>query len=307
MIRIAEELVENLSDVALAGWFDWAVREAGGRGLRPDTAALYVAILRAFDSSGFPMTVRQMFYALTVAGAVEKTEAGYSRVGYHLLRLRRWGLIPYDWIADNTRWMRKPDSYDDLAACLENTRKTYRRALWRDQGVYVEVWCEKDALAGVISDVTEEWDVPLMVSRGFASETFLYSAAEAIKAAGRPAFVYFFGDHDPSGRAIVETVERRLREFGAVFHFEQVAVLPWQVKAWGLPTRPTKRTDSRAKGWEGESVELDAIPAERLRELVRERIVSHIDAQVWERTRRIEAQERESFAAWLGGMATISG
>lgn len=300
MITIGGVKVREMSDSAVAVWAENSIKAAGGRGLRPDTAALYVAIMRAFDLSDGSVTVRQMFYALTVAGAVEKTEAGYSRVGYHLLRLRRWGLIPYDWIADNTRYMRKPASYADLAACLENTRKTYRRALWRDQGVYVEVWCEKDALAGVISDVTEEWDVPLMVSRGFASETFLYSAAETIKAQGRPAFVYFFGDHDPSGRAIVETVERRLREFGAVFHFEQVAVLPWQIEAWGLPTRPTKRSDSRAKGWEGESVELDAIPAARLRELVRERIESHIDAQVWQRTRSIEAAERESLAAWPG-------
>ena len=41
-------------------------------------------------------------------------------------------------------------------------------------------WCEKDALAGVLLDVTSEFDVPLMVSKGFASESYLHSAAAVI-------------------------------------------------------------------------------------------------------------------------------
>jgi hypothetical protein len=41
-----------------------------------------VAALRAFDSGGTPATVRQMFYALTVAGVIPKTEQGYKQVGY---------------------------------------------------------------------------------------------------------------------------------------------------------------------------------------------------------------------------------
>jgi hypothetical protein len=35
-----------------------------------------------------------------------------------------------------------------------------------------------------------------------------------------------------------------------------------------LPTRTTTRTDSRAKAWIGDSVELDAIPANTLRQMV---------------------------------------
>ena len=41
----------------------------------------------------------------------------------------------------------------------------YRRAIWDDQDVYVEIWLEKDALAGVVYDETEKWDVPFMVTR----------------------------------------------------------------------------------------------------------------------------------------------
>ena len=75
-------------------------------------------------------------------------------------------MIPYGWIADSTRWMRKPKSYSGLVDMLSTTRDTYRRALWSTQPAYVEVWLEKDALAGVIYTETEDWDVPLMVTRG---------------------------------------------------------------------------------------------------------------------------------------------
>ena len=37
---------------------------------------------------------------------------------------------------------------------------------------------EKDALAGVVMDATERWNVALMVSRGTSSATFLYDVAQ---------------------------------------------------------------------------------------------------------------------------------
>ena len=95
--------------------------------------------------------------------------------------------------------MRKPDTHSSPEEALANTARTYRKALWDDQDAYVEIWCEKDALAGVLYKETAVWDVPLMVSRGFASLTFLAEAAEAIAAEGKPAYLYYFGDHDPSG------------------------------------------------------------------------------------------------------------
>src|SRR5688572_17110121 len=42
-----------------------------------------------------PMTVRQVFYQATVRGAVEKTEAGYSKVQRALAQMRKEGAMPY--------------------------------------------------------------------------------------------------------------------------------------------------------------------------------------------------------------------
>jgi hypothetical protein len=242
-----------------------------------------------------PMTVRQVFYRLVSAGTIAKTEGEYKNtVGRLLVAMRREGKIPYDWIADNTRWMRKPDTHSSLESALRLTAETYRKALWDNQDVYVEVWTEKDALAGVLYEETQAWDVPLMVSRGFSSISYLYEAAEAIKGQGKPAYLYYFGDHDPSGVHIDRNIEKQLRQLApeAEIHFERVAVLPEQIAAWGLPTRPTKKTDSRSKGFDGESVEVDAIPPQQLRQLVRGQIERHVDQDQLDVLRVAEESER---------------
>jgi hypothetical protein len=95
--------------------------------------------------------------------------------------------------------------------------------------------------------------------------------------------------------AVDRAIERRLREFapGADIHFERVAVLPGQIEQWGMPTLPTKASGSRAKGFAGDSVEVDAIAPRHLRELVRECIVQHIDPQAWEVARAAERSKRQ--------------
>ena len=294
-ISISGVPVHDLSDRELFQWID----RMDGYRVRDKTALLWVSVLRAFDEAGPPMTVRQIYYALVSMGAIPKTEAAYNQTCYHILQMRRRGAIPYSFISDNTRWMRKPDSYDSLSEYLKISKQAYRRALWADQQDYVEIWIEKDALAGVAFDITSEWDVPLMVTRGFPSETFVYEAAESMKGKDKPIFIYYFGDYDPSGVAIPENIREKLSGFGVRCAFEVVAVLPYQIRALNLPTRPTKRSDSRAKNWEGGSVELDAIPVRTLREMFTNVIQNHIDREVLKKSLEIEEQERNTFALFV--------
>jgi hypothetical protein len=64
------------------------------------------------------------------------------------------------------------------------------------------------------------------------------------------------------------------------------------VQRWQLPSRPTKSTDTRSRSFDGESVELDAIPPEDLRDLVRSVIEGHVDDNVLEATQAAEQSER---------------
>jgi hypothetical protein len=190
-------------------------------------------------ASEHPATVRQIFYRLVSEGVIAKTEGEYKKTVVRLLvAMRREGVIPFQWIADNTRWMRKSQSFHSVEDALYRTAQAYRRAVWADQPAYVEVWLEKDALAGVLLEATDPWDVPLMVTRGYPSLTFLHSAAEQIAAAGRPCFLYYFGDYDPSGVDIPRKVEADLRALApsADISFERVAVNEDQIFVWNLPT-----------------------------------------------------------------------
>jgi len=227
-----------------------------------------------------PMTIRQIFFQAVGAGLIDKTEREYKNSICRLLaNMRRDGQMPYGWIADNTRWQRKPRTYASLAAMLEQTRRTYRRAIWDNQNTYVEVWLEKDALAGVLFDATAQWDVPLMVCKGYPSLSFVHEAAMTISQQQRPVYLYYFGDHDPSGADISRFVEETIGRLApdAELHFKRVAVNARQIEAYDLPTRPTKKTDSRARNLQGESVEVDALPPATLRLMCERSIQQHID------------------------------
>ena len=150
------------------------------------------AIIKVFVEQSPRLTVRQIYYALTVAYAVPKTQAGYRQTCYTLKNMRLRGQLPYGWIADNTRWQIRPKTFNGLDAALFNMQHLYRRNLWETSKVNVEIWVEKDALAGVISPVTSEYDVPLFVARGYSSMTFIYDAAEEIKASGKPTYILIF-------------------------------------------------------------------------------------------------------------------
>ena len=119
------------------------------------------------------------------------------------------------------------------------------------------------------------FDIGLYPARGYPSKTFLYACAEDINLADKPTFIYYFGDHDPSGLNIEETIEAGLRRYApdALIHFERLAVTAVQIERMELPTRPTKATDTRAVGFVGGSVEVEAIPPDELRAMCREAIL----------------------------------
>jgi hypothetical protein len=252
-----------------------------------------------------PITVRGLYYQAEVArvAGIDKTDAGYVKVQRQVLELRRAGKLAYDHIADATRWMRKPRSYDSVEDALQETARTYRRNLWRDSRSYVEVWIEKDALAGVIYPVTTEYDVPLMVARGFSSETFAYEAVAARGDDERDYHVYYFGDFDRSGRDAARALQEKLERFAAdrPFNvvFEFAAVTEEQIRELSLPTRTPKRNSPADRAWlHSFACELDAIPPGMLRALVRYRIEGHLPRRELEILKIAEKSERELLRQW---------
>jgi hypothetical protein len=160
-----------------------------------------------------------------------------------------------------------------------------------------------------------------MVTRGYRSMSFLYSAAATMRDRflhgddWQSAVIYYFGDRDPSGvdidravrRGIGEAVESMIGEsareptpedeFDVFVDLHRVAVTEDQIVDWNLPTRPTKRTDSRSKNFIGDSVELDAIPVDALRSLAESVIRRQVDQDQLEILQAVEAEERRGLMA----------
>jgi hypothetical protein len=253
-----------------------------------------------YAAKHFPVTVRQLFYAATVAGVpgIAKDDNGYNAIQQQVLKLRRQGRMPYGNIADLTRWRRKPNTHGSVDEALQETARLYRKALWREQPVHVEVWVEKDALAGAIMPVTSHFDVSLMVARGFTSETYAWEAVEYWQALGKEVHIFHLGDFDRSGQDAADDLARKLTQFGAArgvpVYFEKLAVTERQVEFWNLPTREPKRATTADRRWPHDfACELDAIPPDRLRSLVWGRLEEYLPEHDMAVLRAAEESERE--------------
>jgi hypothetical protein len=251
------------------------------------------------------MTVRQLYYQAEMRGLVGKDEADYDKVQYHCLQMRRDGAIPYYKITDSSRDRRIRPQYDDMATALFNMHSFYRRNYWREQPINVEIWCEKDALTGIISPICAEYGVTYVAVRGFDSESLAYETACAVRDLGKPTHIYYFGDHDPSGWWIANNLQGNIRKHGAdvtVFHH---AVHPAQVWDLRLPVRKAKTSDSRRSGFmqrfgSDSCTELDAIPPNVLGNMVRQCIEREIEPESWFMVQRIEQLEKETLGSLAG-------
>jgi hypothetical protein len=257
------------------------------------------AILKA----DHPQTVRQVFYQLVARSVIEKSEAEYQTTVIRLLsEMRLDGRVRWDWIVDESRRTRTTRTFDNISDALQHTAQYYRRSALRECDDYIEIWSEKEALSGIIWEAAGDYDVPVVVSKGMPSLTQVYGSFRSIyraARAGKDSFIYQFGDHDPTGCLIPKTIEARLNDFCDKHNVarpvvERIALTEEQIEEYRLPTRPTKRDrNSHAHKFDGDSVELDALPSADLRALVRDCIERHISLSALNTLREAEQSERE--------------
>lgn len=254
-----------------------------------------------------PATVRQTFYQGNVHGLVDKDESGYNLVQRRLLKMRRAEVMPYPWITDNLRTVYGHTRYPGLESFTNDVARLYRRDYWAENPVKVEIWIEADSLASTIKPTVFDWGLDLHVARGFSSASYLYSAGDAIRHDGRETFVYVLTDFDPSGLIIAQKVAEGLPKFagGVPIHVERLALNYEQVAKHGLPTRPLKKTDSRAKRflstYGDAATELDALSPVMLRQLVDEAISRHANRDRLEMLKLQEQDERRTLRTAFRG------
>jgi hypothetical protein len=246
----------------------------------------------------------------------------YSRLGRVLTTLRERGVVPFNWIIDNLRSTQKPSSWSGLGDYADVVRDCYRKDFWSHLPEYVHIFCEKDAIAGVISPVTEEYDVALSPIRGYVSLSFAHEIAEQWNGIEKSIHAYYVGDFDPSGFDLERDLREKLERYtGMTFggHLSHPMPEGYQVISWtrlgvnsedfddfNLLPLEVKRKDRRCAKFiqeHGEQcAELDAIPPTEIRRRIREAIESHIPQDEWQRLQEVEAAEKESFAKFMEQM-----
>jgi hypothetical protein len=248
---------------------------------------------------------------------IENSKLSYQKYVHHLTTGRKGGVIPWDAFEDRTRMFYKEplpkydignesDPQDALKdwfryALNPKVSTEYDLSSWKDQPYYIELWVEKDALAGFLSPLCERLGVGLVVSRGYTSYTFKQEAirrfGEKIEEDREPVLLYL-GDLDPSGYDIYRCLEDEI-ENGDVerigLHFEDVS-------QFSLVPNPIKDTDTRSRGFKkrypelGDTVyELDALPPGELIDRARRNILKYFDEDIHEENQRTIRHWRTNF------------
>ena len=173
-------------------------------------------ILTEYEQQGYDLTLRQLYYQFVSRDLIPNNERSYKRLGSIVNDARLAGRIDWDHIVDRTRNVRSQPHWENPAEIIDATASSFKVSLWEQQGDYVEVWIEKDALVGVITRVCNELDVPYFSCRGYTSQSEMWAAAQRLLypiQEGKDVTVIHLGDHDPSGIDMTRDIEDRLRMF----------------------------------------------------------------------------------------------
>lgn len=266
-----------------------------------DHLVLVVQANRILESFQVKMTVRQLYYQLVATDIIPNNVKSYKRIVGIIRDARMCGILDWDWIEDRLREPRIPSSWESIEDIIDIAKRQFCLDRWSQQDDYIEVWLEKDALAGIVGAVTQEWKVPLQVNRGYSSVVALREAAHRFMHAskrGKQCFIGYFGDHDPSGEDMVRDIQDRLVRFHARLEVKKLAILRDDIDQYDLPPQPVKDTDARAAGFRmahgDDCVELDALRPDVLTGRVQEFIENHLDMEEWDRVRMEEDRQRDS-------------
>ena len=263
------------------------------------------SIIEEYMSAGYRMTLRQLYYQFVSRDLFANIEKNYRSLAKTISNGRLAGLIDWDAIEDRGRVPDMPSQWPSLDALLKAAIKQFRLPRWDTQPTYAELWVEKQALAGVLAPLADEFHVPLMVNKGYSSQSAMFESAQRFRRNDKPKHLFYLGDLDPSGEDMVRDIRERLHMFGVDdLEVTKVALTMAQVEEHEPPPNPTKVTDPRAQAFIdefGESCwEVDALPPPTLEALIRDAFNGIIDRDEMNAVEAEEDEQRECVREDLG-------
>jgi hypothetical protein len=274
-----------------------------GRGLSAESRSLIdraYEVLRVEHPSG----VRRVTYALFG----NQADTFVKRVGKQLGNARKRGLIPWEWISDDTRPCIEPFVVEDMNDLRTMNAVCPSYNPWPSQGVRVVIWSEK-SLGGTLMPLLKDYLVRFQVHHGNTSLTELRKYAEWTRHNPHMRLVILYvGDHDCKGLRISEDdIPKRLRERRAInWDVKRVAILRADAEAVNVEDRDAfKPKDADVKWYRAHTglsygVEVETLPSTELRNRVEQALLAEIvDAAAWNRSIDASRLVRESWEAYV--------
>jgi len=258
-----------------------------------------VSIIEEYQQQGFALTLRQLYYQLVSRDFVSNTQQEYKRIGGLVNDARYAGLI--DWLAieDRTRNLSRVTTWETPAQIMDAAWKGYALDPWQTQPYYIEVWVEKEALAGVVASACNPLRVPYFSCRGYTSASEMWLAGERfLQHTAQKCLILHLGDHDPSGLDMTRDIYDRLELFaGGRVDVKRIALNMDQIEEYNPPPNPAKVTDSRFVEYQreigDESWELDALNPKTLSELIEEEVIKLVNPESWYASSEKEKGDKE--------------
>ncbi len=257
-------------------------------------------------------TVREVYYYLISTKFISSTPSLYKSFDRATVNARKNGSLPENCFVDNSRRIididdnyYSPEIYrDHYIDKLKNLHSEYPNAIprWRIQPHYVEVWVEKDAMAGTLHSILEARQVRIVPNRGWSSRTFLNDNIERVKdkqeKEGKIVHVLYLGDLDPSGDRMYDNLLKDLNKLDLGFDIQKIAVTDQQVEEYRLEDlqNPDAMTKEKLQQRESNSewfrsrhdgklfqIELEAmsIQIERFRDLMLLHVDRYFDEKIY--------------------------
>jgi hypothetical protein len=258
----------------------------------------------AAAQTAHPITGRGIGYKLFTGGLIPSMEKPSMQRVYRLLKeARERGIIPWDWIVDETRAIERVSTWADPAAYARCVARSYRRDFWDLQPHRVQVWSEKGTVRGVLAPVLDHYAVGFLPVHGFSSATAAHDIAEDDD--GRELIVLYVGDFDPSGMFMSqEDLPARFTKYGGD-HIKLTRIALTVEQLEGLPSFPAadKKKDPRYKWFVANHGrhcwELDAMDPNDLRDCVEQEIRGLIEPTAWQRCETVNRAEQQSLRTIL--------
>jgi hypothetical protein len=168
-----------------------------GRGMAQRSLDLIEA-MHAIAEAAQPLTGRGVGYKLFTQSLIASMARKEMQRVYRLLKeARERGIVPWEWIFDETRSLERVSMWDNPADYARCVAQSYRRDFWNQQPVRCEVWSEKGTVRGVLDPVLNHYGVGFRVMHGYSSASIVYDVCQGRD--GRPLKVLYCGDFDCSG------------------------------------------------------------------------------------------------------------